>query len=150
MKKNLGYIFLYISALTAIASILCMFGAAVTYSGLLVSESVNFFDLVKPAGELQIGILLAIIFIGLAVVISAVIALLKLVAKAKNSAIYKFLAACGSLFALAGGVLCFLTLQLVGLPTKYYQLGFGAILSGIFAIVSAVMLCAYVFLPSKK
>ena len=145
MKKYLEEILLGCAAFLSALTLILMNAPGLTASGFGVTVTASVYDLVGNNGDTTVGLVFAVIFVVLALVAAVCLLVLKLIKfKFGYAGIVALAVAALSLIA---GILYFCTKGLVGSSAS---LGAGAVLCGIFSLLSAGVLGFYGVTKLKK
>ena len=141
-KNLLDYILLGSSALFGILTLVIMVAPGIIIDLGLVTTKYNVYELLNYADEARVGLIFALIFSIILLVATLLLLLLKLLNK--KFKLELIVALCASALALVAGILFFCTKPLIGeANSSVVSLGIGAILAGIFALISAITLGFY-------
>lgn len=145
MKKYLEEILLGCAAFLSALTLILMNAPGLTASGLGLTFQASVYYLVGNNGDTTVGLVFAVIFVVLALVAAVCLLVLKLIKfKFGYAGIVALAVAALSLIA---GILYFCTKGLVGSSAS---LGAGAVLCGIFSLLSAGVLGFYGVTKLKK
>ena len=146
-KNNLSYIVLGCGIL--FSALVLIFMTLTGIKGKLLGSEVSVYGMISYGNETRIGLVLAMVFVIVALAAAVVIIALKLI-----NAKFKFggwVALCAAVLALVAGILYFCGINLIGMgDSGLYSLGIGSVLCGIFAILSACALGFYAVTELKK
>ncbi len=147
MKKYADYLFLGAAVLFSALTLILMVAPGV--KGNILGSTLSVYELFSVNDKANVGIIFAFIFALLALLAGIGLIVVKLLnVKFGYGAI---VALCAAVLALVAGIMFFCTKGLAGYgDNSYVSLGAGAVLSGVFSLLTACALCAYGVFKFKK